>query len=169
MRPLSHLEELGVLKSLGGGKTPPSLALESILSLTHQLRASEDASLRSIANSLSTRQLLRIARRQQMFPGESVRHAIHKACLARFLPTLPREALDKLLQESEELEQHKSSSQAEVVCRISADGKRLTLGKTTTDVYSPDSKTKIPETLFYDTPQNVATMEEMLQDFLLGE
>ena len=28
---------------------------------------------------------------------------------------------------------------------------------------------KIPETLFYDTAQNVASMEAMLQDFLLGE
>ena len=57
----------------------------------------------------------------------------------------------------------------EIVCRISPDGKELTLGKTVTAVYNPDAKTKIPETLFYDTVQNVATMEEMLQDFLLGK
>ena len=106
-----------------------------------------------------------------LFPsGETVHHAIHKACLARFLPTLPKEALDKLLLENGiEVPVRESETGKEIVCKVSPDGKQLTLGRTVTDVYNPDSKTKIPETLFYDTVQNVATMEEMLQDFLLGE
>ena len=45
----------------------------------------------------------------------------------------------------------------------------LTIGQTTVPLFQPDNKTKIPETLFYDTDQNLATMEGMLQDYLLGE
>ena len=37
-------------------------ALEDILRLTHKMRASDDASLKSVSSSLSTRQLLRVAR-----------------------------------------------------------------------------------------------------------
>ncbi len=45
----------------------------------------------------------------------------------------------------------------------------LTLGGTSARLYAPDVETKIPETLFYDTRQNVSSMEAMLQDFLVGE
>ena len=45
----------------------------------------------------------------------------------------------------------------------------ITLGKTSAPLYNPDVQGKIPETLFYDTPQNLAVMEAMLQDFLMGE
>ena len=38
----------------------------------------------SIASSLSTRQLLRIARRLATYPAEDLEHSIHKACLARY-------------------------------------------------------------------------------------
>jgi len=36
-------------------------------------------------------------------------------------------------------------------------------------LYNPETRGKVPDTLFYDTPQNLAVMEAMLQDFLLGE
>ena len=36
-------------------------------------------------------------------------------------------------------------------------------------MYNPSTKTKVPYTLFYDTAQNLATMEAMLQDYLMGE
>ena len=39
--------------------------------------------LRSLASSLSTRQLLRIARRLAKYPQEKVYDTVHKACLAR--------------------------------------------------------------------------------------
>ena len=45
----------------------------------------------------------------------------------------------------------------------------LTIGKTTVPLYCPENKTKIPETLFYDTEQNLSTLEAMLQDYTLGE
>ncbi len=61
----------------------PGDVMKDVLALTHRLRDSEDTSLASIATSLSTRQLLRIAKRVKEFPEEDAYHAIHKACLAR--------------------------------------------------------------------------------------
>merc|ERR1719150_3136912 len=53
------------------------------------------------------------------------------------------------------------------ICQIK-DGV-LTIGKTSAPLYDPGNKTKIPETLFYNTSQNLASLEAMLQDYLLGE
>ena len=54
-----------------------------------------------------------------------------------------------------------------MVCKI--DNGFLTIGKTSAPVYDPLAKTKVPDTLFYDTAQNLGTMESMLQDYLMGE
>ena len=67
MRPLSMAEERTVLRSrrVNNSAAESALlpaALEDILRLTHKLRAADDASLKSVSSSLSTRQLLRIAR-----------------------------------------------------------------------------------------------------------
>jgi MoxR-like ATPase len=169
MRPLSQQEEYDVLVSVVPScMNSSSQTLDDVLRLTHRLRQSEDAGLKSVAQSLSTRQLLRIARRMQKFPDEGVYQTVHKACLARFLPALPREALDKAMAEMGiEKPEAVSEEGAEVICQVQ-DGV-LTLGNTSTPVYAPDNKTKIPETLFYDTHQNVSVMEAMLKDFLLGE
>ena len=164
MRPLSQQEEFHVLEKLTG---KPSTVLEDVLRLTHRLRSSEDASLKSIANSLSTRQLLRISRRIHLFEeDESVYGAIHKACLARFLPALPREALEGVFHEMGVTKPDENINK-DIQCKV--ENNVLTLGNTSVDLYKPDSKTKIPETLFYDTFQNIASMEQMLRDFLLGE
>ena len=63
--------------------------MKDVMSLTHRLRDAEDASLAPIASSLSTRQLVRVARRLQKFPEEDAYHVIQKACLARFVEVLP--------------------------------------------------------------------------------
>ena len=45
--------------------------------------------LTSLSSSLSTRQLLRIARRVAQYPGEDLFAIIHKACLARCVLYIP--------------------------------------------------------------------------------
>jgi len=162
MRPLSQSEESEVLKRISGASGP---MLEDVLRATHRLRASDDGSLRSISTNLSTRQLLRIARRLQQFPSEDAHSAIQKATLARFLPSLAKETLEK------ELEKlgiaGSAQEESEAVCKV--EESRLTIGNTSAPVFQPSTGGKVPETLFYDTPQNLAIMEAMLQDFLLGE
>ena len=178
MRPLNQSEELAVLGQLSGGNVSRkedniSRTMRDILHMTHILRSSGDSSLSSIANSLSTRQLIRISKRLQSFPNESAYHAIQKACLTRFLPSLPRETLEKEMDSNSLIDKIDSKTKlskdevADMTCKIE-DG-FLTIGKTSAPIYNPSTKTKVPETLFYDTDQNLATMEAMLQDYLLGE
>eukprot|EP00088_Acartia_fossae_P010900 TRINITY_DN15467_c2_g1_i2.p1 TRINITY_DN15467_c2_g1~~TRINITY_DN15467_c2_g1_i2.p1 ORF type:complete len:537 (+),score=101.70 TRINITY_DN15467_c2_g1_i2:81-1613(+) len=163
MRSLSKLEETTILREVTGNSAE---SLDEILRITHKLRSAEDASLRSISTSLSTRQLIRIAKRLQRFPDESTYSAINKACLSRFLPALAKETLQKLLEKSG-IEKDFIEEDPNIKCL--AENNMLTIGATSAPLYNPDVQGKIPETLFYDTPQNLAVMEAMLQDFLMGE
>uniref|UniRef100_A0A3P9LZX2 von Willebrand factor A domain-containing protein 8 n=1 Tax=Oryzias latipes TaxID=8090 RepID=A0A3P9LZX2_ORYLA len=45
----------------------------------------------------------------------------------------------------------------------------LTIGKVSSPIYSSVQKLKVPDVLFYDNPQHIMVMEDMLKDFLLGE
>ena len=94
MRPLSQREEQTVV--LGGADKKNNDVINDVIRLAHVLRSSPDAQMTTIANSLSTRQLLRIARRSAKFPGqESSYEAVQKACLTRFLPSLPKDTLTR--------------------------------------------------------------------------
>ena len=65
------------------------------------------------------------------------------------------------------IEKLPTESHLETLCQVKDNA--LTIGNTTVPLYSPENKTKIPETLFYDTKQNLSTLEAMLQDYTLGE
>uniref|UniRef100_H2MDU3 von Willebrand factor A domain-containing protein 8 n=1 Tax=Oryzias latipes TaxID=8090 RepID=H2MDU3_ORYLA len=45
----------------------------------------------------------------------------------------------------------------------------LTIGKVSSPIYSSVQNLKVPDVLFYDNPQHIMVMEDMLKDFLLGE
>ena len=163
MRSLSQAEETQVVTSVAGSC---GQVMADIMTVTHKLRSSEDASLRSVATNLSTRQLLRLARRLNKYPDETASNLINKACLGRFLPALAKDSLDKML---ERLGIEKTVPVLDPDISCSVDDKVLTIGRTSAPVFSPETRGKVPETLFYDTPQNLTLMEAMLQDFLLGE
>uniref|UniRef100_A0A8C5L748 von Willebrand factor A domain-containing protein 8 n=1 Tax=Jaculus jaculus TaxID=51337 RepID=A0A8C5L748_JACJA len=95
MKPLAKNEEIKVIKEMV--PNIPQEALEKLLSFTHKLRSTQDPTAQSLAASLSTRQLLRISRRLSRYPNENLHGAVMKACLARFLPSLARSALQKTL------------------------------------------------------------------------
>jgi len=163
MRPLKQSEESQVLTTVTAASGE---VMEDILRITHRLRTSEDGALRSVATNLSTRQLLRLARRLEKFQHETAYDLINKACLARFLPTLAKESLDKMM-EKLGVEKTKHTLDENIKCTV--ENNILTIGNTSAPIFKPQSGGKVPETLFYDTPQNLALMEGMLQDYLLGE
>ncbi|KAM4608925.1 von Willebrand factor A domain-containing protein 8 isoform 1-T1 [Polymixia lowei] len=164
--PLARAEEISLIQGL----TPnvPKEAVEQLLHLTHSLRKTNDPTAQSLASSLSTRQLLRICRRLSQYPEENIAHAVNKACLSRFLPSLARASLQKNLAncsiqdtpEPAELPQGHSCTVEDGV---------LTIGSVSAPVYNPDEKMKVPDVLFYDNAQHMMVMEDMLKDFLLGE
>ena len=61
LRPLKVPEEIQILESLIGVQLPPPMHL--VIQLAQHLRSAQDPNLHSLASSLSTRQLLRIAKR----------------------------------------------------------------------------------------------------------
>ena len=111
--------------------------MPDVLRLTHKLRVADDKSLNSISTSLSTRQLLRVARRLERFPGEDPYTVVHKACLARFLPSLPREALDKVMA-GLGITAPDSSAPTDIDCNVN--NGRLTIGNTTANLYEPETR-----------------------------
>ncbi|KAM6934858.1 von Willebrand factor A domain-containing protein 8 [Xenentodon cancila] len=164
--PLAQAEEKALIQTL----TPnvPGEAAEQLLRLTHTLRKTNDQTAQSLASSLSTRQLLRICRRLSEYPEESVAHAVHKACLSRFLPSLARASLEKSLsdcsiQETPDPAEHTRDHRCVVKDGV------LTIGSVSAHIYNPTQKMKVPDVLFYDNPQHMMVMEDMLKDFLLGE
>lgn len=52
--------------------------------------------------------------------------------------------------------------------KINIDNNTLTIGNTSTSLYSTTALTKVPDILFYDVPQHIQLLENLLQDFLLG-
>ncbi|CAG5132917.1 unnamed protein product, partial [Candidula unifasciata] len=167
MRPLSRSEEMDVISRL----VPGVPDLSRLFDFVHKLRHSTDGTLQSLASSLSTRQLLRIARRLAKFPSEDLHGIIHKACLSRFLPKLAQSALNQSLEESQvlplKITHHLDDHDHSVTCEVK-DG-IVRIGETSVPVYNPENRTKVPDILFYENPQHLTVMEDMLKDFILGE
>ncbi|CAO2591668.1 von Willebrand factor A domain-containing protein 8 [Lemmus lemmus] len=168
MKPLVKSEEIQVIKEMV--PNVPQEALEKLLSVTHRLRETQDLTAQSLAASLSTRQLLRIARRLSQYPNENLHDAITKACLSRFLPSLARSALEKNLADAaieisggDSLEPELENYKCEIVSGS------LRIGTVSAPVYNAQEKMKVPDVLFYDNVQHMVVMEDMLKDFVLGE
>ncbi|XP_037542623.1 von Willebrand factor A domain-containing protein 8 [Nematolebias whitei] len=164
--PLAKAEEMFLIEGL----TPnvPKEAAEQLLHLTHSLRRTNDPTMQSLASSLSTRQLLRICRRLSQYPEERIFHAVNKACLSRFLPSLARASLEKSLtscsiQDTVDPAEHNRDYSCVVHDGV------LKIGKVSAPVHNPNQRIKVPDVLFYDNPQHMMVMEDMLKDFLLGE
>ncbi|KAG7467129.1 hypothetical protein MATL_G00150010 [Megalops atlanticus] len=167
MKPLGVAEETAIIRAM----TPnaPTEAVEQLLRLTHSLRQTNDPTAQSLASSLSTRQLLRICRRLSQYPEESIGHAVNKACLSRFLPSLARSALQKSLANCsiEDGVDPAGLQEKDLSCQVK-DGV-LRIGTVSAPVYNPNEKMKVPDVLFYENAQHMMLMEDILKDFLLGE
>jgi len=144
----------------------PSQALLNIVELAHVLRSSSDPTLQSLASSLSTRQLLRIAERMHRFQCDDVYNAVQRACLARFLPTIAKEALENSCRR---LGIVSPETTADSMIEYSVTKDSVKIGNTVGDRYFTAAHSKVPDILFYDVPEHVALLERLLQDFSLGQ
>ncbi|XP_055954220.1 von Willebrand factor A domain-containing protein 8-like [Argiope bruennichi] len=163
VRPLSFQEEKIVIEKMVGNV---SAKMNSILEFTHKLRNSDDDALRNVSSSLSTRQLVRMARRLSIFPDASVYNLITQSCLTKFLPPLTKQAIENML-ESLNIEDSEIITNDKL---INVSNGNLHIGNTSAPIYQPDSsKVKVPKIEFYNNFEHVSIMEAMLQDFLLGE
>ena len=130
------------------------------------LRSSKNPTLQSLASSLSTRQLFRIAAKMHKFPKSDAYDVVHRACLARFLPILTKQALEDCLSKLG-IVPRKEAENTQITCEVKDD--TVTIGRTTVNRYKTKALTKIPDILFYDVPQHLILLENLLQDFTLGQ
>ncbi|XP_067943521.1 von Willebrand factor A domain-containing protein 8-like [Watersipora subatra] len=146
---------------------------DKLFDLSESLRRNRDPTFQALANTLSTRNLLRIARRLSRYPSESLYEAVHSACMSRFLPALAKRSLEQML---EELDIAPSGDRAELkeaglerATSCTVKGDILRIGNTECHISKSDNLMKVPDTLFYDNSMHIAVMESMLKDYLCGE
>lgn len=166
---LNKADEVKIITELHGSVHPE---MEKILDLAETLRtrAEKDPILKNFAETLSTRQLLRIAHRLSKFSGTEIStyDVVQRIFLSKFLPSLPRQVLESILKDFNFTPSQGSRLKVKVV--IDKEKNLLTIGQTEVAIQPTDlsNSLKVPETLFYDTPHYVQLLERILQDFLLG-
>ncbi|KAJ3061734.1 von Willebrand factor A domain-containing protein 8, partial [Podochytrium sp. JEL0797] len=170
MRTLSYDEEREVIVSICPG-IQESL-LNQLLAFANKLRSQHDETLHSLAAALSTRQLIRCVRRLSLFPEDSLYEIILKAQLSQFLPSLTKEALVRLLRDS-------NIAKVGAASEVDADLKYevvkengievLRIGNVSYPVSLDSNKLLIPDIVFFDNPKQTSILREMLKDFILGE
>lgn len=165
MRQMTPQEESQVLRHL----VPNYSRMESVLKFAQQLRTTSNSQLNSLASSMSTRQLVRLAKRLSTYEDDNILHLLDKACLTRFLPSMVREAFREELKKSvDELDDLKELySDKEITCEVK--NGVLTIGRTEAKVQTNSDAAKVPDVLFYDNVQHLRVMEDMLRDFLIGD
>ncbi|XP_037937936.1 von Willebrand factor A domain-containing protein 8 isoform X2 [Teleopsis dalmanni] len=170
VRPLKQSEEFEIINKLYSNVDD---SISKIINLSHNLRESTDATLESLAATLSTRQLLKIARRMAAYPSNnktsplnSDYDIIQNTFLAKFMPALPRAALEDAIQHAGIIQ---TRSHGGARRTISIAGDVLKIGDTEMKLMATDEQTKVPSTLFYEMPQHVELLERLMQDFLIGD
>nr|KAJ3422948.1 von Willebrand factor A domain-containing protein 8 [Polyrhizophydium stewartii] len=171
MRPLNFAEENHVIETLF--PRVPMQVIGKLSSLANSLRGEKDELLSSLANSLSTRMLLRISRRLSLFPGDNLRSIIFKACLYRFLPSLAKEALDKYLDKQGVPPEPEWPESDELRCEIVPATKdrpeQLRIGDIEHPVAVDTNPLLIPDVVFYENARQTLVLQDMLKDYSLGE
>lgn len=101
-----------------------------------------------------------------MHPFNCTYETVQRTFLAKFLPNLPRNALESTLKKFEIAPEYFETDFPQ--SKIELNGKKLKIGNTETDLYETDAVSKVPDILFYDVPQHLTLLEHLLQDFLIG-
>ncbi|XP_075158408.1 von Willebrand factor A domain-containing protein c12.2 [Haematobia irritans] len=162
VRPLHQSEEFTIMNKLYGNIDDN---IHKVIELSHILRESSDATLQNLSGTLSTRQLLKIARRMSSFPTD-VHEIIQNTFLMKFMPALPRAALENAMRQAGiEPETSREAGRR----KISVENNILKIGQTEMKLEKASEESKVPSTLFYEMPQHVALLERLLQDFLIGD
>lgn len=161
--PLQRIEEHKLMTELYGNITDN---IQKVINLSHILRESSDPTTKNLAETLSTKQLLKIAHRITSYPCDdqnslnSTYELIQNTFLAQFLPAMPRAALEKAIKKAGIAKRKKQLSEHG---DISLKADTLKIGGTEMKVMPTDQESKVPNTLFYEVPQHIQLLERLLQ------
>lgn len=117
-------------------------------------------------------QLIRICRRLSAHPTESLALNIRKACLARFLPPLARDLLERLFSDSGIADDTDAElDDPSLSLTVEEDGRgrtQLRIGHVIAPIVPPTNPLLVPQIVFHDNPRQTRILQEMLKDYLLG-
>ena len=172
MRNLNFDEEKDLVHTLCPGADDDKLTL--LIKFSGKLRNEKDDVVQNLSQSLSTRQLLRIARRISAFPNESLFEAIHKVALSRFLPSLVKGALDMMLEQNGIEPLAAVSDEERNMLTIQTlpspeNPETLRIGDVEYPIAKDTNPLLIPDILFHDNIKQTEILREMLKDWKLGE
>lgn len=164
MRSLNLNEERQIVYSLLSSPNQSNPAIEHLLRFVHELRNSSESQLKTVARSLSTRNVLRIAKHLKSNPSNyqmQLRDQLVRQTSAPFLPRLVQDAFYEALNKSG-LEGDQPLTSSKIDWKES---------KTTKDQNeaSFEHAAKVPFTVFYENPIHSEIIQQMHQSFLLGE
>lgn len=100
------------------------------------------------------------------FRCDDAYNAVQRACLARFLPAIAKQALED---SCHRLSIVPPKSAADSLIEYSVTEDAVKIGDTVVDRYRTTALSKVPDIVFYDVPEHVALLERLLQDFSLGQ
>lgn len=100
------------------------------------------------------------------FQTDDCYNAVQRACLSRFLPTIAKQSLIDCCKRVNIVPTN-STEDKDIKCNII--GNTVQIGNTVVERYNTTALTKVPDVLFYDVPQHVALLENLIQDFSLGQ
>ena len=132
---------------------------------------------------LSTRQLLRVARRLATFPGEAS-SAVRSAFMVDLMPPTPRESFEQALSggglqptlrssttSPTSPNAYRAAEEGSITRVVEATGKTMfRIGECELPVNTRPSRPElVPDILFYEIPQHLRLLEALMRDVLCGE
>ncbi|TPX32182.1 hypothetical protein SmJEL517_g04613 [Synchytrium microbalum] len=172
MRSLSYVEEMYVIQMLCPGIEESKL--KALLTFANVLRSENDETARLLASSLSTRQLIRVCRRMAMFPDEDMHNSVQKVSLSRFLPSMAKDLLTKLLLDAEiepaiRDDEFFENLKIEIINNEDGSPQAVRIGDVMEPVAKDTNPVLIPDIVFHENPKQSEILMEMIKDYQLGE
>ncbi|KAI9908417.1 hypothetical protein PsorP6_004490 [Peronosclerospora sorghi] len=153
----------------------PQETTRMLLSFTDKLENATKQSTNAdyLALSLSMRQLLRICRRLNAFPEQSLqdlRPLLHDTLLTQFLSSSCSELVDSLLDEcNAPILKVAKGSQLQQADTIRQEGGYLHIGNVSYPIQTPQNPELVPQPQYFDTAKHTRSMKDMLQDVVAGQ
>ncbi|CAF3738770.1 unnamed protein product [Rotaria sordida] len=166
MRSLNLTEERQIVYSYLSSSNKSIPAIEHLLQFVHELRNSSETQLKTVAQSLSTRNVLRIAKHLKFNTSNyhiQLRDQLIRQTSAPFLPRLVQDAFYEALNKS-------GLEVNEQTISLNINWKESIMNNNKNSVKSSfEHAAKVPFTIFYENPIHSEIIQQMHESFLLGE
>ncbi|KAG4058579.1 von Willebrand factor A domain-containing protein 8 [Phytophthora cactorum] len=151
----------------------PQETTSTLLAFSEKLQRAKETNADYLALSLSTRQLLRVCRRLNAFPEQSLqdlRPLLHDTLLTQFLSSACNRLVDSLLDECKvPVSMSATDPQKLQMETIREEEGRLHIGDISYPIQAPSNPELVPQPHYFDIPKHTRCMKDMLQDVVAGQ